>query len=132
MSKVLPATCIAQVVTTGPVVPTYQPMLPYPPRLPIPAAPLPGAIVLSQGIGPSVGIAVIDEDSAFYIANISPGLKLALDQIATALNQISSTLTSIGAGMAGSGTAPPPTLATDVAAIAAAVTALTTIKEALA
>ncbi len=131
MSKVLPATCAAQVVTTLPIVPTWQPALPAPPRLPIPSAPLPLAIVLGAGIGPSTGIAVIDEEKAFYVPNISPDLAATLSSLTSALSQISTILTNIGAGMTGGTTAPPPTLVADLATLAGFTSTLTTLMGAL-
>ncbi len=147
MTKVLPATCVGQVVTVLPTVPLYQPSLPTPPLLPTLATPLPGAIVLSQGIGQSVGFVIIHEENVFYVANISLDLKLALDQVglaltqaATALGNVSSALTLLDAKpTGGTGSAIVPVTVTDVTALgaaatslAAANTALGVIKEALA
>ncbi len=122
MSKVLSATCLAGVVKVG-------------------LLPVPEAIILSEGLGASTGVAVIDEDEVTYIAKTTPDLNSTLDQlidsldkIASTLNTIATSLTSIGAGMTGPTTAPPPTLAANVASIvtnAIAITAAQTQLEAL-
>ncbi len=144
-ATMLPATCIAGVVTVLPILPVYQPALPNPPILPTVPTILPGAIILSGGVGPSIGFVVIDGINAYYVANISISLKLVLDQLVlafnqanTALTQIATTLTSIAAGMTGPTTAPPPTIVADVLAIntaavalAAANTVIGTLKEVL-
>lgn len=112
MSKMLEASCVGGVVTAQGV-------------------PVPAAEILSQGVGASTGRVIIDEDDAAYIADISPDLKSVLDnlidalgQVKTSLDQIGTSLTSIGAGMTGPTTAPPPTLAVDVAVITTASTAI--------
>lgn len=119
MTKVLPATCQAQVVTAD-------------------GLPLTGATILSQGVGSSEGIAVLDEDQSFYVADITPDLKTTLEKVIDALTQIKSgidkiadTLTDIGGGMAGSGTAPPGTLVASVTQIKQFATTMDTAKTAL-
>lgn len=116
MSKALPASCGAGLVKIG-------------------AVPLPNAVRFSKGIAPSQGIAFLDEDKQYYITNTQPDLETtlgkvseSLDKIAASLTKIGTILTSIGAGMTGPSTAPPPTLATDVADITANVTAINLLK----
>jgi hypothetical protein len=105
VSKVLAATCVAGIVKVGALV-------------------VPAAEVLSEGVASSSGIVILDEDKAYYVAENSPDLKStiekvidSLEDLASVLNTIATTLTSIGAGMTGPTTAPPPTLAVNVATI---------------
>ncbi len=112
MSKILEASCVAGVVMIG-------------------AIPVPGVTILSEGVSPSTGIVVMQGDEAFYIAKISPDLKSTLETISSTLTTIATTLTAIGAGMTGPTTAPPPTLAVNVAQITTAAAALTTLGNAL-
>jgi hypothetical protein len=73
MSKVLDATCSGGVVVAN-------------------GLPLPDAKVLSEGVGQSEGIAVLDEDKVFYLAKISPDLKTLLEHVVDALTQVSAAL----------------------------------------
>lgn len=122
MSKVLEATCAVGVVESEGV-------------------PVPVAEIFSEGVGPSEGVLIVDKEKAFYIAKTSPDLdatlaqiNAALTQTATAISLIATALTAIGAGMTGPTTAPPPTLAAQVAAITATgvqVTAANTLLQTL-
>ncbi len=105
MSKVLEAECEAGVVT-------------------IEDLPIAESTILSEGVGSSEGIAILQDEKVFYIPNATPDLKLtiekaidAINQIAQTLTTISGSLTAIGAGMTGPTTSPPPTLPVDVAQI---------------
>jgi hypothetical protein len=105
MSKMLEATCVGGVVTQG-------------------GAPVPGADVLSEGIGASTGVLLLDDDQAVYVAKISPDLKSTLDGLITALTSISSALNALNTATlvttcpAGAGVAGPPLVATsDIAVI---------------
>lgn len=90
-----------------------------------------GAIVLSEGKQASSGMAVMDGDQVWYITSSASDIKTTLEKMADVITKIANSLTSIGAGMTGPTTAPPPTLATDVAAINAVVTELNQLKGAL-
>jgi hypothetical protein len=68
MSKALAATCKAQVVTAEGV-------------------PVPGAVILSEGVGQSDGVLVLSDGRMFYLAKISPDLKATLVQVIAALGQ---------------------------------------------
>lgn len=105
MSKMLEANCIAGVVSSGGV-------------------PIPAASILSEGIGASSGILLLDDDQATYVAKTSPDLKSTLEGLISALTSISSALNALntatltttcpaGAGVAG----PPLVAAADIAAI---------------
>jgi hypothetical protein len=112
MSKVLTGTCLAgQVFAEG--------------------LPVLGAVILSEGLGPSEGVVILEDDEITYLARTSPDLKTTLEQLTSALTTIATTLTAIGAGMTGATTAPPPTLPAGVTAINAAATALTALKAVL-
>lgn len=112
MTKAIEATCIGGIVKVG-VVPVLT------------------AEILSEGIGASSGVLIMDEDRQAYVAKTSGDLKTTLDRVATALGQIASVLSSIGAGMTGPTTAPPPTLAAGVAQITAIQAELAILKETL-
>ncbi len=116
MSKAIPATCTAGLVTAQGV-------------------PVPAAEILSQGVGSSSGVLVLDEDEAFYIAKVTPDLDAALEQViaaltqaVTALNNVATTFTATFATMTGPTTAAPPTGPTGVANISTAATAITAAK----
>ena len=89
------------------------------------------ATILSEGVGESTGSAVLDGEKVFYIAKTSPDLKLTLEKSFEALNKISDILISIGAGMTGPTTAPPPTLAADVLEVQNLAIELQTLSEGL-
>jgi len=91
------------------------------------------ALILSGGVGDSEGILLIQEGKAYYIASSANDLSVTLENAIQAFNKVKDSLTkigtiltSIGAGMTGPTTAPPPTLAVDVAVISTNVAALTT------
>lgn len=115
MSKILNANCAAGVVVAGEPVP----------------GPVASAVILSKGVGPSSGVLAMDEDKATYITSNASDIESTLGVLATVLTDIATCLTSIGAGMTGPTTAPPPTLAVDVAKITAAVVQINLIKAVL-
>ncbi len=96
---------------------------------------LPGAVILSEGAAASEGLAVLDGENVWYLTKTSPDLKSTLDnlidvlsQLKTGIDKIGDTFTDVGLGMAGSSTAPPPTLGASVTAIKATATAIDAIK----
>jgi hypothetical protein len=93
MSKILDASCQAGIVT-------------------IAGTPIPGAVILSEGIGPSTGFAVIDADKVYYIAKTSPDLKTAMTNLNTILTQILAILTTLDGVTVSPGTAAPAIVAT--------------------
>lgn len=109
MSKMLDATCVSGVVTSG-------------------GFPVAAAEILSKGVGPSTGLLILDEDRAKYVTSNATDLESTLTTLASVLTTIATSLTSIGAGMTGPTTAPPPTLAADVAQITAAVAQINLLK----
>ena len=116
MSKVLEATCEGGVVKVGTLT-------------------IEGAVIHSEGEGASQGVLIMEEAESHYLAKTTPDLKTTLgklsdtlDELSTVLNKVATTFTSVGAGMTGPTTAPPPTLATDVASIVTSATQLTAIQ----
>lgn len=96
------------------------------------------AVVQSEGKQVSSGLLILDGEKAYYIPSSATDIKTTIEKLisvidnaAQALTKAASTFTAIGAGMTGPTTAPPPTLATDVADIAAKVTALNAVKSEL-
>jgi len=112
MPKALAATCVSGVVTCEGVA-------------------LAGAVILSEGVGSSSGYVVIDEEKIYYVAKTSPDLKTTLEKLISITNKVTALFTSVGAGMHGDTTAPPPTLASDVSAISAEVAILQTLTESM-
>ena len=105
MSKILDATCQNNVVTSEGVT-------------------VADTTVLSKGIAKSSGQLFLEEDKATYITSNATDIETTLAKVSTliqstkdALDKIALTLTSIGAGMTGPTTAPPPSLAADVLVI---------------
>jgi hypothetical protein len=70
MSKVLEASCVANIVTCGGV-------------------PIVGAEILSSGIGPSSGLLIIDGEKSYYVAVPSLDIGKILDLIALMSDSIS-------------------------------------------
>lgn len=117
MSKVLNASCKEGILTVDGV-------------------PVQGAIILSEGVGESEGIACIDERKIFYIAKTTPDLARTLDNLSEALaaatdglKEIATALTGIGNSMTGSSTAKPPQLDTWVSNIGDFADAIDSAKE---
>lgn len=109
MPKILEASCTTGIVTIG-------------------ALPVPGVTILGEGVGPSTGVVLLQDDEATYIPKTTPDLASTLDSLTSVLTTIASALTAIGAGMTGPTTAPPPTLPTSVSSITSAVSTLTTLR----
>ncbi len=104
MSKILPASCVAGVVTVD-------------------GFPLAGAVIISEGVGPSVGVVVIDESTITYIARTSPDLETTLTKIITALEKtvtaLDNAVTALGLidGKPQGTLSPVPAAATSIAQI---------------
>lgn len=101
--------------------------------------PVPGAQILSEGVGASSGVLLIDEDRARYVAKTSPDLKTTLEKLIVALDKtvaalqaidgVGSLVTSCGAG-AGSATW-IPVAASDISGITSAKADLEALMEEL-
>lgn len=115
MSKVIDATCDenSKVTAAG---------------IEVPAA---DVTILSEGKQDSSGVLIIQGLKAYYLTSSATDIKSTIDKTAESLEKIANILTSIGAGMTGATTAPPPTLAADVAEITVLVSELNTLKGAL-
>ena len=99
---------------------------------------VPAARILTQGKQASVGILIIDEGRCDYVATNTTDIVTTIEKamaviedLNACLNQLVLVITAIGAGMTGPTTAPPPTLAADLAQITAKVATLTATKTAL-
>ncbi len=113
MSKALTANCAAGVVLVG-------------------GLPLPGATVLSEGVGPSDGVAILDGASSYYVAKISPDLKTTLDKLISVLTELTTVLPLIDAKpTGGTGSATTPVTVSSVANLTAISVQLTALKETL-
>lgn len=122
MSKALPASCVGGVVTVD-------------------GLPLIGAVVGGEGVGQSTGVALLDEENAFYIPDSQGDLKTTLTklidvltQLNTALNKTVDAVTNAATGLTtldakptgGTGSAVVPTVVSAVAAIGTASASITT------
>lgn len=76
MSKMLEASCVGGIVTAGGI-------------------PVPAADILSEGVGASTGVLILDEDEAKYLAKISPDLKTTLEKLSSVCDTIKSALQAI-------------------------------------
>lgn len=112
MSMILEASCANNIVTCE-------------------GLPIQGVTILSEGVGPSTGILLMQGGELYYIAKISGDLKTTLDKLTTLIPKLVAIYTSIAGGMTGPTTAPPPTLGTDLAALTLINTELTTLKNML-
>lgn len=117
MSKVLPATCEDSVVTCEGV-------------------PIPSARILSEGIGESEGVLVLEEDRADYIAKTSPDLKATIEKLIAALGNASAALSAIDnrVYVIASGSPDsfgPPVAAGDISALNEVISDLEEFKEVL-
>lgn len=98
MSKILNATCVGGVVKVGEII-------------------IPGAVILSQGALSSVGILVLDEDMATYVASNATDLKGVIEDVASMVQSIVSVLTTLDTAV---------TMGANAASIASITTAKTT------
>lgn len=127
MSKVLEASCIGGVVS-------------------VQGVPVPGVILLSEGVANSDGILIVDEGKAYYLTNIGNDLDTALGKVIEALEKIGAalektvdSLTAIdtaqyiiavsgGSGAPAVGTPSPPVAAGDISGITSAAAELEAVK----
>lgn len=113
MSKVLQATCDAQGVVK------------------VAGTTVPNALVLSEGKQASQGALFLNGEEKSYLPSSASDIKTVIEKLSSSLEKIANILTSIGAGMTGATTAPPPTLVTDVAEVTAIKAELDALKDAL-
>lgn len=96
---------------------------------------VPDAEIMSDGVGPSVGLLLLDRSIVRYIPSSEEGdLKETLAETVAglrktveAIQKIATMFTSVAAGMTGPSTAPPPTLPADVVALGSMATELSGI-----
>jgi hypothetical protein len=119
MSRILEATCVAGVVTAEGV-------------------PVPIAEIFSAGIAPSEGLLIMQDGKAFYITSNAEDIEATLDGVSDAITSLTATIAqlittfgSFAAAMTGPTTAPPPTLAAELAVLTAKSVELTATKAAL-
>ena len=112
MSKILEASCVSGVVTCE--------------NLPVTTAE-----VISEGVGESEGILLMQEDKQYYVTSNATDIKQVIENLNQLTTKIVAIFTSIAAGMTGPTTAPPPTLATDLAILNQINVELTTLKSML-
>ncbi len=111
MSRLLSATCVGGVVKVGDL-------------------PVPGAVILSEGVASSTGFLVIEKDGKYYVAKTSPDLKTTLEKVASALTQIATALTVLDGKPLGA-LPPSPAAAASIAQITSIQAELATLQEAL-
>ena len=119
MSKILAATCVAGVVTSEGV-------------------PVPIAEIFSAGIASSEGLLILQNGNAFYITSNATDIEATLDGVSDAITSLTATIAqlittfgSFAAAMTGPTTAPPPTLAAELAVLTAKSAELTATKATL-
>src|SRR5690606_27643805 len=113
MIRALEGTCSAGVVSVG-------------------GKPVPGAIILSEGVGQSSGTVFIDGDKIFYVAKTTPDVKTILEKVLAVLSELTTALTAIDAKpVGGAGSAPAPAAAANIANIGTKQTELTLLNETL-
>ncbi len=112
MSKILEATCLNNIVTCEDSI-------------------VIGAEILSEGVGQSEGLLLMEEEKTHYITSNATDIKETIDKLNDLITKIVTVFSSIAGGMTGPTTAPPPTLATDLAAITQINVELTTLKSML-
>jgi hypothetical protein len=112
MTKALPATCLAGVVTCEGV-------------------PVTTAEILSEGEGQSEGVLLTEGPDQFYLTSSASDLKLTIEKTIAALNHVVTGLTAAGGALDGlsGGAGTPVTAAASM--ITPIVTELTLLKETL-
>lgn len=116
MSKILDATCESNVVL-------------------VQGIQVPVARVLSEGIGPSEGVLLMEEDKATYITSSAEDLKETIEKLIQALSDVTTALTAIDTRtyiMAVSGgTVGAPVATAAIAQVASTIAELSSLKEVL-
>lgn len=113
MTKMLEATCVGGVVTAGGV-------------------PVAAADILSQGVQASVGVLLLEEDTAKYLTSNATDIKTTLEKIIALLTDLTAALTLIDAKpTGGAGSAVTPVAAANIVNLTALSAQLAILKEAL-
>jgi hypothetical protein len=101
MNRVIEASCSASIVQADGV-------------------PVPGATILSEGIGQSEGIAIIQGDKVYYVNSSAADLKTTIEKLVDVLTQLTGALTAIDAKpTGGAGSAVVPVAAANVVSLTA-------------
>lgn len=109
MSKALAATCVGGVVS-------------------IAGTPIPGAVILSEGVGSSTGVAYLQDDKIYYVAKTTPDVKTLLEKVVSLLTELTTALTLIDAKPTGGvASATTPVAAVNIVNLTAISTQLTTL-----
>lgn len=109
MIKALDATCVGGVVSIG-------------------GAPVVGAVILSQGVGQSTGVAYIDGDKVFYVAKTTPDVATILEKLSNSLSELITALGLIDAKpVGGVASAPAPAAAANIVNLTAISVELTAL-----
>lgn len=111
MSKIIDATCVGGVVTADGV-------------------PVTSAKILSEGVAVSEGVLLMEEDKSTYMTSNASDLKMALEQIGSALTSIAAALTLIDAKPLGT-LSPSPVANASISQITAAQAQVIALKEVL-
>ncbi len=110
MSKILDASCVAQIVTVD-------------------GKPVATALIQSQGTKSSDGVLLMEGDKQTYVTSNASDIKDLISQVTDLIQLVSDTFTAIGTGMTGPTTAPPGTLPTSITQLATIKSLLTVMKE---
>lgn len=87
------------------------------------------ATILSQGTKSSDGLAILEADKVTYVTSNASDIKDLISQLTSLIQLVSDTFSSIGTGMTGVTTAPPPTLPAAITQLAAMKSTLDTMKD---
>lgn len=107
MSKILEASCAAGIVTADNL-------------------PVAGSIILSEGVKPSTGVLLLEEDKATYVTSSASDIKDLITNLETIIDQLVITLTAIDAV-----TTAPGSNAASIATLTALKTSLLTVQKGL-
>lgn len=88
-----------------------------------------GVTILSQGKKSSTGILFLEGEQLYYVASNATDLHDVIQQTTAIVDKLKLIIQAIGAGMTGPTTAPPATLATDLADIASKSSTLSALKD---
>lgn len=88
-------------------------------------------VIKSKGLGESQGLLFVVGDKVYYVASSFQDISDVIDKVKESVDKVADILSSIGSSMTGSTTAPPPTLASDLAELSTLSTELNALKESL-
>jgi hypothetical protein len=109
--QVFDASCLAKVVT-------------------VESMPVATATILSEGVGSSSGIAILEKDKQYYLTSNASDIKTLLTKLISILTNLTTGLTTLDGKPIGTLT-PAPAIGTIITQITASTAELTTLKELL-